>query len=355
MPLPAAKVVIDTVIRNAHKAGQSPTVTFHGGGEPTVHWETLVRAVEYARQLEPRTRFSISSNGVWTLEQRRFICRHFENVSLSFDGHEAVQNRHRPRTDGTGTYAAVMETLAALDQAGVPYGVRMTALPDTVHHLVESVELVCTRTQARAVQIEPTFTSDRGRYADIDDDFADAFTEAFLQAWRVGRETGRQVYYSAARPWSVSPLFCLAPLQAVIATADGRLVTCFEVFSDRSPLAAGFTVGKVGPDRVEFDLEALSHFVKAQQQRRSQCLDCFCYWHCCGDCATRRPGRPDMNHGRCRATRAITLRLLLEFMDAGGGFWQGLREMPPASCSISEPGSRTAAPVPKPPETSRTF
>ena len=342
-----AKPVIDYVIANATHASpgrdsdaETPFITFHGGGEPTVHWDLMVRCVEYAGERDARISFSMSSNGVWSASQRRFICKHFRNVSLSMDGVPSVQNVQRPAVNGGESFAAVMESIREMDAAGVDYGIRMTVLEDSVGLVPEGVRFICRNTKARTIQIEPTFTESRGRYADISADFADAFADRFMEAWEIGGQAGRQVYYSGARPWVIAPLFCQAPLKAAVATADGRLVACFEVFSEQSPLAGGFTVGHVNNDKVEYDRQALQAFLDAQQRRREECEDCFCYWHCYGDCATRRPGKRCDGEGRCRATRKITFALLRNYMTDGGGLWQGLREMsyPPAGCEGVEAG-----------------
>jgi len=338
-----AKSVIDFVTANARSdlssGTEPPSVTFHGGGEPTVHWDLMVRCVKYAKARDSRTRFSMSSNGVWSASQRQFICRHFQNVSLSMDGVPSVQNGQRPTRSGGESFAAVMESIQEMDAAGVEYGIRMTVLESSVELMPESVRFICQNTRARAIQIEPTFTSSRGHYADITTSFADVFADRFMEAWEIGRQAERQVYYSGARPWVVAPLFCQAPLKAAVATADGRLVTCFEVFSEQSPLAGGFTVGRVCDGAVEYDRQALQAFLDTQQRRREECEDCFCYWHCCGDCATRRPGKRNDSVGRCHVTRKITLALLKSYMADGGGLWQGLRETPrsQAGCEVIEP------------------
>jgi uncharacterized protein len=339
MDWPTAKAAIDYVLANAqHPDAEPPSVTFHGGGEPTVHWDLMTRAVEYARARDERCRFSMSSNGVWSDAQRQYVCAHFSDVSLSMDGAAAVQNRQRPRVGGGASFPTVMESIGALDEAGVEYGIRMTVMEESVDELPQGVRFVCHNTAAAAIQVEPTFTSSRGRYADIRTQFADVFSARFLEAWRIGRDAGRQVYYSGARPWVIAPMFCQAPLKAAVVTADGRLVTCFEVFSEQSPMAGGFTVGRVAGERVEYDRAALQTFLDTQQARRQECLDCFCYWHCCGDCATRRPGARNTGEGRCRATRSITLALLLEYIEEGGGVWQGLRE----TLAVGAPGCEDA-------------
>ena len=323
-----AQAVIDYVQANARAAGAQATLTFHGGGEPTCHQDILERAVRYAREQDRDTRISMSSNGVWSPRQRRFIQQHFSSVSLSMDGVPTVQDRQRPFVNGRGSSTALRTTITALDDAGVDYGVRMTVLPGTVQHLAEGVEAICSGSTASTIQIEPTFTAARGVYGDVDAEFADAFCAAFMDAWRIGRRAGRNVYYSGARPWVVTRLFCLAPLRAMVVTAGGDLVTCFEIFSGDHPQASAFRIGRVTESAVTYDRPALQAFLDRAAERRAGCCDCFCLWHCGGDCATRRRGPADTATGRCRITRALTAELLAAFIAEGDGVWQGLREQP---------------------------
>lgn len=332
MPWTVARATIDTAARNAEAQGQPLSVTFHGGGEPTTHWEVLHRSVEYARERSPSARISMSSNGVWTASQRDFICRHFTNVSLSLDGLPEVQDRQRPLAGGGKTSESVRETLSALDGAGLPYGIRMTVLPASVRALPEAVRSLCATTHASAIQIEPTFTDRPGHYADLDERFADEFSERFMEARDIGLAAGRTVYYSAARPGQITPVFCTAPEKALIATADGRLVTCFEVFGQNNPLAASFTVGRVNNEGATYDEAALRSYVQRLRERRRECEDCFCCRHCSGDCVVRRPGGRDLSRGRCKVTREISLRMILRFIEDSGGVWRDASPAGPSPC-----------------------
>jgi uncharacterized protein len=327
---PVAQAVIEAAFANARCPDAGPPgLTFHGGGEPTLHWELLERCVRYARDLAPDCRVSMSSNGVWTADQQRFICEHFSEVSLSMDGLPEVQNIQRPWANGANSFPRVRESMTALDEAAVNYGVRMTVLPESVGRLVAGVRLLCEQTRAASIQVEPTFTSARGVYSDLDPVFATAFSTAFLEAWRVGVEAGRNVYYSGARPWVISPAFCLAPLRAIVATPGGQLMTCFEIFSGGHGKAGAFQIGRVHHGRVEYDRPALRAFLAEQRQRREACRECFCYWHCCGDCATRRQPATSLSSGRCHVTRTVTRDLLAAYIADGGGVWEGIRETPP--------------------------
>ena len=53
--------------------------------------------------------------------------------------------------------------------------------------------------------------------------------------------------------------------------------------------------------------------------RKDKCRDCFCYYHCAGDCFTR--GIPaeegEWPYNRCEINRALTLELLLRRLSMG--------------------------------------
>ena len=155
LSLPIATRVIDAACENAQAAGEeSFSLAFHGGGEPTVHWTVFTHAVAYARRKPIPCHVSLSTNGVWTPAQRRFILDQVQNVSLSFDGIQDVQDQQRPRSDGTGSFATVMESIRALEDAGLAYGIRATAPAETLHRLPECVAFLCDQTKAQAIQVE---------------------------------------------------------------------------------------------------------------------------------------------------------------------------------------------------------
>jgi uncharacterized protein len=265
----------------------------------------------------------LSSNGVWNARQRSYICENIDNISLSMDGLEDVQNRQRPLASGSESFKTVIASIAALDEANADYGIRMTVTADSVAEMAKGVEFICRNTKARAVQVEPTFTSSRGVYADVPRAFGEAFTATFLEAYEIGKQANRFVYYSAARPWVISSMFCRAAAEALIVVPGGELVACFEVHSSRLPYAGEFTIGRVQPEGVRVDVDALRRFLAAQQQKRALCRGCYCYWHCCGDCATRSMATKVGDSVRCHVTRCVTRDLLATYIAEGDGVWLG--------------------------------
>ena len=71
-----AKAAIDLVANNAKKLNERHfSVGFHGGGEPTLRWEFLVKTVEYGKKLACKlgleATFSASTNGIFTSQKDR--------------------------------------------------------------------------------------------------------------------------------------------------------------------------------------------------------------------------------------------------------------------------------------------
>ena len=322
MPWPMAQAMIDAAADNARSNGESRFgVSFHGGGEPTLHWSVLTAAVAHARARALPCDISLASNGVWAPQKRDYICRNLDSVTLSFDGVQSVQDAQRPRRSRRGSFETVLRSIHALDAAEVKYGIRMTVTAAGIDKLPEGMRFLSNETGVRAIQIEPSFTVARGVYADPSAEDGRRFVAAFLQSARIGSERDIFVSYSGARPWVIARSFCLAPTQALIATPEGRLVACFEATGDGHPYAGEFTIGRVTPNGVEHDLAGYIKFQQRQEARRAACTKCFCYWHCCGDCASRAMVSSAPTSMRCQINREITQALIVGAIERGGGVW----------------------------------
>jgi uncharacterized protein len=104
-------------------------------------------------------------------------------------------------------------------------------------------------------------------------------------------------------------------------------VACYEVTDETHPLVGMSTVGRVVGDQVVVDTQAREAILTYLEKKRATCQECFCYWHCAGDCYTRSfyaqaGARPGANP-RCYMNREITARILLWYISAGDGVWQG--------------------------------
>lgn len=329
---------IDAVCRNAVEMGQeSFSLGFHGGGEPTLARGSFRKLVHYARSKELPCEITVASNGYWSRRQREWILDHLDQVSLSFDGTQALQDRQRPLSSGKGSFPVVMETIRAMDRREFPYGIRVTVTDAGIEQLPSAIEFLCRETDCRTFQVEPAFNHGRAHSNDLALNDNRRFATAFLEAYDVAFASGRHLYYSGARPWVITDRFCQAVDKALIVAPDGGLSACYEVYGREHPLAGAFFFGSLAADgSLTTEPEARKKLQDQIAERRTLCRDCFCYWHCAGDCPPKTLSPDGDGHrrfgARCDLNRLITLELLVRYIAAGHGLWQGKASMEQQLC-----------------------
>ncbi len=87
------------------------------GGEPLMAFETVKAVVDYARETAPnkRFRFTITTNGLLLNDEiNAYINENMDNVVLSLDGREAVNDFHRKTVSGQGSYRHIVPKYKAL-------------------------------------------------------------------------------------------------------------------------------------------------------------------------------------------------------------------------------------------------
>jgi uncharacterized protein len=319
------KAGIDIVYENAQRQLASYfEVSFHGGGEPTVAWRTIEDCTAYAREKSLPARVTLTSNGVWSQGQCRWIMDHLDGVSLSMDGRRQTQNDQRPFLSGKGSFDVVWRNIRAMDERGFDYAIRLTAT-EPWENFPKEIEFLSQETGCKHFHVEPTFHIQRGTHGDPLSGDGKGFVDAFLQAVDVADMTGRTLMYSGGRLGLLTDTFCTAPYQALIVNPLGHLVSCYELAGREHPMNALSVIGQLKQREIFLDETRREHLHKLLRDRRDACQDCFCYWSCAGDCYVRALPGPDadvsIRRERCTINRGITQGLLLRQIAKGNGVW----------------------------------
>jgi uncharacterized protein len=327
LPWPVARAAIDLVVRNAGFLGSGNFgVGFHGGGEPTLAWQRLRRCVEYARRKAADTGLKAeiyaATNGVLSKPQCAYIVRHFSTVTVSLDGPPDVQNALRPTRRGTASYPSVARTLRHFRQAGFPFGVRTTVTAETVARMPEIVRHLHEAFGLTDLHMEPAWACGRCATTGLRPPRDERFLRYFGEAVELGRRLGMRVHYSGARLDVLTSKFCAAAGDGFCVLPEGGVTSCFEVTEPDDPRAAVFHYGHYDAESraFRFDPERLANLRRLSVEHLPHCRDCFCRWHCAGDCvakAFRRSGTAK-HHGtsRCALNRQLTLRQIEEVLAA---------------------------------------
>lgn len=327
LPLMFGQKAIDIVYENAKQLNQKTfSVSFHGGGEPTLPFEKFKKLTTYARTKNIPALIDLTSNGYWNKNKLEWILSNIDKLTISFDGIEEVQNSQRPLLNGNPTYSTVFDNLKLIDGYGIDYGIRFTVTDGNIDKLKESIEFLCNNTYCQNFQVEPSFNVGRAATDNSKLKNHEKFIDNFISAYEISLSYGRHLYYSGARPWIITDRFCAANYDALIVTPSGILTSCYEVSDEKHSLAGYFLFGHIEHYLATMNYELRNQFLKKISERRKQCESCFCYWHCAGDCPAKTFSNSKNGHlhysSRCRVNREITKELIFRKIVEGNGVMQ---------------------------------
>lgn len=317
------------VARTCSQSGKPLTLVLHGGGEPTLHWDVLVRAWEScaaaAADEGVRLWSYIATHGLMTDERARWLARHFNLIGLSCDGPPAIHDVNRPTAARMATSAAVERTAGVLRDEAADYIVRATVTPASASRQAEMVTYLCDHLFAKNVRVEPAYDARRaaGRYFQPAD--AEAFVSGFLDACEAAEARGCDLQLSGVRIHEIHGPYCNPSRDVLQLTPDGAASACFlSVGNDRhedQPLV----VGRL--DQVSGDF-VLDHARIASMRRRaarvpSACESCHNVYHCARDCPdgcllTNRPASTLDEGFRCRVQRLVGHHQILRLASTEG-------------------------------------
>ena len=336
MPLEVARRGIDFVVGNAvRRKLPSFEVAYHGGGEPTVNWHVLTESLLYAREraaeMSLKLTAGLATNGVFNDAQTDWIIEHFDSVSVSFDGLPEAHDRNRRTAGGEGSSHLVMRTLRRFDEAGFPYGLRVTVTADRIAALPNSVEFICANFQPQRIQVEPAYQM--GRWSGAPSAETEEFIAAYRQAQSRAQPYGHEIFFSAARLGTLTNHFCCASQDNFALSADGNVSACYEVFSEDNRWAGKFFYGAPEPASAgyKFNLPVLENLRRQSVEHREFCRGCFARWSCAGDCYHKALAVNGENEfagaDRCHITRELTRdQILARIAESGGWFWHAPRD-----------------------------
>lgn len=320
-----AKEAIDFVAKNAGILG-SPKfgVGFHGGGEPTVAWDMLVKCVDYAHekanQMGLEADIFAATNGLLSQKQREYIANKFTTLNISLDGPADIQNTNRPKVDGSGSYEEIKESLEYFDRVGFHYGIRSTITASVVHRMEEIVETLKNDFHIAYLHMEPSWFCGRCIINSEAPPHDEDFIRNFVKASRKAKKLGVDIFYSGARLNILTSKFCAAPGDGFTVLPEGIVTSCYEITEKNDARSSIFHYGKYNMEQkcFEFDEKKLSELRKLSVENIPYCQDCFCKWHCAGDCLAKvfEKSGTKKHEGsiRCKLNRELTLISLDELV-----------------------------------------
>lgn len=261
------------------------------GGEPLMNFDVVKEVVAYARSKEKEYnknfRFTITTNGMLLDEKKAdYINQEMSNCVLSLDGRPEVNDRMRPRVDGTGSYDTIIGKYKYLvDHRGdKDYYVRGTF---TKYNLDFAKDVLHINDAGfDQLSVEPVVTSDDQPYALTEEDLPRIFEEYETLAKEIikRKKAGSGINFFHFMidlnqgPCAIKRLRgCGCGNEYVAVTPEGDIYPCHQF--------VGMEDWKMGNlDEGTLDLDKKEYFSKTTIYDKQECKNCWAKFYCSGGC-----------------------------------------------------------------------
>jgi len=290
-----SELMVDSILKKYFefiKPSKYVKISFDGGGEPTFNFELLKYAInsakEYAKVTETKCKFSMATNGFYGKNIREFIVNEFSHVSLSFDGPEHVHDKHRPTQNGKGSFSTVFETAKYFEEAKLSFAFRATISDYSLKYFEEIIDFFIDNFPNKSLGLEHLNSLGRAiNCTEVLPPNKEIFTKILLNILEYTKNKPIKILNSASTEYDIiRPVFCSnVGIPNWTVNIKGEIAACA-----RDNVPDEFIFGKFNSVSKElvFDKEKLINLQKMNVKNYPECAECFCKYHCAGDCPDRR-------------------------------------------------------------------
>lgn len=311
LELPILRKAIEFFIESKPVRFVKPlTISFMGGGEPMLSWETVMAGIEYAEKLAADRRVTlhvriITNGSVLTDEALVFMKNHNVAVSVSFEILRDVQELQRKH------YDLVRCNIHRLLKAGIDVQINATVTPANVDRMRLMYETLrnefpeVTNAMFEPVTGEILFESPAAMR-----DFYNRFRQGFIDCLQLGEREGVSLTCFAYLR-TIYPIMRACPGEFCL-TPQRSLTACYCVASPIEPLYGRTVYGHVDANGVSLNKDSFDSIINVNIFSRPECTDCEVRWSCGGGCfhqmeSYSKPYREEV----CNFTRNFVRDLVL--------------------------------------------
>lgn len=290
MSYEVGKAALDFLIANSGNRRNLEVDFF--GGEPTLNFQVVKDLVAYGREQEKlhnkNFRFTLTTNGVLLNDDiMEFANREMDNVVLSIDGRQQVNDYMRPFRGGQGSYETIVPKFQKLAESRNQerYYVRGTY----THHNLDFSEDVLHLADLgfRQISVEPVVAQETDDYAIREEDLPQLFAEydRLAQEMIRRRKEGRGFNFFhfmidlEGGPCVAKRLSgCGSGTEYLAVTPWGDLYPCHQFVGNED-----FLMGNVFDGVKRTDIR--DSFKGCNVYSKEKCRECFARFYCSGGCA----------------------------------------------------------------------
>jgi len=308
------KAMLDWMLNPDRTKERRIHVTFIGGGEPTLSFDTIRPAIEYANRRAAKLGFEI----VWNIVTNGlivddvmldFFMRQNVVVRYSFEIIKEIQENQR------GNYDKVDASIKSACAKGMHPVIRSMITPMNVGRMPEMVEIVATEYPGvNLLKFDPVTDASYGEDLTAMSRFYATYNEKFLTAKKLGEKYGIDVQCVVLRNLdSVISRFCAGEISL---NGYGEITACHRISSPRESGYSESRYGYVNETGVHIDEQRFQKITSDKVDTKTHCSECFLKYNCAGGChAQNEEYTYDMQQIVCHYSRELSRRELLIRLD----------------------------------------
>lgn len=289
MSFEVGKKALDFLIANSGNRRNLEVDFF--GGEPLMNWQVVKDLVAYGREQEKihdkNFRFTITTNGVLLNDEiQEFVNKEMDNVVLSLDGRQEVNDHMRPFRNGKGSYDLIVPKFQKLAESRnqQKYYVRGTFTRENLDFSKDVLHFADLGFEQ--ISIEPVVGEETDFYSIQEEHLPQIFEEYDILAKElIKREKeGRGVnFFHFMIDLDGGPCIskrlsgCGSGTEYLAVTPWGDLYPCHQFVGDED-----FLMGNVDDGITR--LEIAEEFRGCSVYSKEKCKNCFAKFYCSGGC-----------------------------------------------------------------------
>lgn len=320
--LQTTSIFLDWFFRQINYNAKFISMSFHGGGEPTVEYPLIRNIIENFRDrckskgIKPN--IAIVSNGAFAKNVANWLIEEEISVNFSIDGPPDIQDFHRPFRSGRPSSPLVERNIKKFINNGKDVSARVTITDRSVFDMLRITRYLIDL-GIRSIQLEPCFFVGRCKDTGINEPDVDLFIKFFLESFKLGLKHDVHVTYSGLRCLEgARDRFCGACSDSIALTPEGFLTSCYEVIMPEDPASKVFFIGKVNHDsgKIELDKSRIQVLNSRTTDNLDLCSSCFLKFNCAGDCLVKtfRDTGSIFNNSakRCKMAQEINKSVIIQ-------------------------------------------
>ena len=289
MSFEVGKKALDFLIANSGNRRNLEVDFF--GGEPLMNWQVVKDLVAYGREQEKihdkNFRFTITTNGVLLNDEiQEFVNKEMDNVVLSLDGRQEVNDHMRPFRNGKGSYDLIVPKFQKLAESRnqQKYYVRGTFTRENLDFSKDVLHFADLGFEQ--ISIEPVVGENTDFYSIQKEHLPQIFEEYDILAKElIKREKeGRGVnFFHFMIDLDGGPCIskrlsgCGSGTEYLAVTPWGDLYPCHQFVGDEDFLMGNVDDGITRPEIAE-------EFRGCSVYSKDKCKNCFAKFYCSGGC-----------------------------------------------------------------------